>query len=280
MAFEHLIGNEKIKELLTNSIKLKKVTHSYMFIGTSGVGKMLFAKEFAKLILEGNTTDLDIIEPEEGKIKIEQVRNLQSRISEKPIESNKKIYIINCADTMTKEAQNCLLKTLEEPPEYAILILIITSESLILPTIKSRCMKIAFEPISKEILEKYLRNQGIVVTPAILEISQGSIGKAMKLCEDSETFKNIEEVFSNIEGKKLLDVLNKIEALYNKEKINDILEYINIILYKKAKQNAGNILGEKYFKYMQEIEKAKNNLKLNCNYDMTIDNLLYKIWEE
>ena len=99
--FENLIGNERVKELLANSINTNKITHSYLFVGTAGVGKTLFAKQFARKILqvqdnkaEENITDLEIIQPDEGKIKIEQVRNLQSRISEKPVESNNKIYII------------------------------------------------------------------------------------------------------------------------------------------------------------------------------------------
>ena len=281
MAFEELIGNDRVKEMLINSIKTNKVTHSYLFLGPSGVGKTLFAKEFAKLILNDiNLTDLEIIESEEGKIKIEQVRNLQGKILEKPIVSSKKIYIIKEADTMTKEAQNCLLKTLEEPPEYTVLILIATSESLILPTIKSRCMKINFDSIEKQKLKEYLEKQNINTTETLLDISQGSIEKALKLYKDNEVFMQVEEIFSNIEGRNLLDVLNKVDALYDKEKIGDILEYINIIFYKKAVQYAGTSRGAKYFEYMQEVENAKNNLKFNCNYDMTIDNLLYKIWEE
>ncbi len=281
MAFEELIGNDRVKKMLINSIKTNKVTHSYLFLGPSGVGKTLFAKEFAKLILNDiNLTDLEIIESEEGKIKIEQVRNLQGKILEKPIVSSKKIYIIKEADTMTKEAQNCLLKTLEEPPEYTVLILIATSESLILPTIKSRCMKINFDSIEKQKLKEYLEKQNINTTETLLDISQGSIEKALKLYKDNEVFMQVEEIFSNIEGRNLLDVLNKVDALYDKEKIGDILEYINIIFYKKAVQYAGTSRGAKYFEYMQEVENAKNNLKFNCNYDMTIDNLLYKIWEE
>ena len=88
--------------------------------------------------------------PDEGKIKIEQLRNLQSKIIEKPIISNKKVYVIKDADTMTKEASNCLLKTLEEPPSYIIIILIGANESMFLNTIKSRCTKILFNKIEDD----------------------------------------------------------------------------------------------------------------------------------
>ena len=138
--FEELIGNQKVKETLIKSIISNRISHSYMFLGIEGIGKALFAKEFAKAILclkEGeycdncksciefstdNNPDYVYIEPEETKIKIDQIRNMQLKVAEKPIISNKKVYIINDAETMTPEAQNCLLKTLEEPPEYVTII--------------------------------------------------------------------------------------------------------------------------------------------------------------
>ena len=155
--FEKIIGNEKNKSILEKSIKLKKTSHSYLFLGTEGIGKRLIALEFAKKILclepenenckcksciefdSGSNPDFLIIEPEDGKIKIEQIRNMQRRVAEKPINSNKKVYIIDNSDQMTTEAQNCLLKTLEEPPEYLTIILICSNEYNMLSTIKSRC---------------------------------------------------------------------------------------------------------------------------------------------
>ena len=141
--FEKIIGNERVKKYIETSIKQEKVLHSYLFVGTEGIGKKLVATEFAKQVLcleDGkccnkcksciefeslNHPDFDIIEPDGNSIKIDQIRKMQKKIQEKPIISNKKIYIINNSDKMTKEAQNCLLKTLEEPPQYAIILLII-----------------------------------------------------------------------------------------------------------------------------------------------------------
>lgn len=103
-----------------------------------------------------------LIDAEDGKsIKIEQIRYVQEKIAEKPIASNKKVYIINNSDTMTKEAQNCLLKTLEEPPEYAVIILVLANENNMLNTIKSRCTKIMFNPLSKEEIIHYFNSNGL-----------------------------------------------------------------------------------------------------------------------
>mgnify|MGYP002767745187 CR=1 FL=1 len=103
-----------------------------------------------------------LIDAEDGKsIKIEQIRYMQEKIAEKPIASNKKVYIINNSDTMTKEAQNCLLKTLEEPPEYAVIILVLANENNMLNTIKSRCTKIMFNPLSKEEIIHYFNSNGL-----------------------------------------------------------------------------------------------------------------------
>ena len=133
--FNNILGNDNIKELLTNAVKNNKASHSYMFVGTEGIGKRLIAKEFAKMILctdenkycgkckscmefdSDNNPDFRIIAPDGNSLKIEQIREFQNKVAEKPIISNRKVYIINDSDKMTTEAQNCLLKTLEEPPE-------------------------------------------------------------------------------------------------------------------------------------------------------------------
>ena len=163
MSFDNIVGNNKIKDFLNQSIGEQHVSHSYLFVGIDGIGKTLFAREFAKKILclngkgdscescikwdSNNHPDFLQIEPENNTIKIEQIRNMQEEISVKPIASNKKVFLIVNSDCMTKESQNCLLKTLEEPPEYATIILTTYNESKLLNTIKSRCMKIPFQKI-------------------------------------------------------------------------------------------------------------------------------------
>jgi DNA polymerase-3 subunit delta' len=181
LAFEEIIGNEKNKELLQKGIESSNLLHSYLFVGEDGIGKKLFAREFAKMILcmqEQNKPcnnckscnqfigeshpDFMQIEPEDGKsIKIEQIRFLQEKIAEKPVTSNKKVYIIVDSQTMTREAANALLKTLEEPPEYAVLILLTSNESKLLTTIRSRCTKIHFKILSQPQILSYLKENNL-----------------------------------------------------------------------------------------------------------------------
>lgn len=294
MSFENLIGNEEVKDILNKTIKNNKLTHSYMFIGPNGIGKTLFAKEFAKMILcenvenklcnvckscieleNSNHPDLILIEPEAGTIKIEKIRQMQEKVLEKPIISKKKVYIIKDADCMTKEAGNCLLKTLEEPPSFITIIMTGSNESMFLNTIRSRCMKIAFNKIKDNLLQQYLQNKGISIDSNLLKACEGSIQKAIRVNEKKEQYENLLQIFENTQKYRLLDVINKLDFLYSdKEEIYEMLDYINIILQGKIIENP------KYIEYIQAVEQTKKRLKANSNYDMSIDNMLYKIWEE
>lgn len=290
--FENILGNERNKDILTKSIELNKTSHSYIFWGIEGIGKKLIAEEFAKRILclenkennctcksciefdSNNNPDFKLIEPDEGKIKIEQIREMQRKVAEKPIISSKKVYIINDADTMTTEAQNCLLKTLEEPPEYITIILICSNEDNLLSTIKSRCTRMHFEPLAKEDVKNYI-NQNYPeqeISESIIELSQGSIGKAIKLNEHKSIYENIEKILLSMQNKDLIDIVQMSEEIYkSKEEINSILEYMNVLLLKLSKQNI------KYIKCIEIVEETKKRLKANSNYDMCIDNLLFNM---
>jgi len=284
LGFNSLIGNEKVKEVLESIVKNRNILHSYMFIGQEGIGKMIFAKEFANMIFESvdeeNNQDLSIIEPEDGKsIKIEQIRNLQQRIIEKPVKHEKKIYIINDSDLMTKEAQNCLLKTLEEPPEYIVLILITSSEDKILTTIKSRCVKINFEKINDEDIKKYINDnyEKNDLNDNMLKLCNGSIGKAISILNQQELYEQLDNIMRNIDNKDIIDLWNESEILYkSKDDIINLLDYINIIIYNKIHKEQKI----EYLNCINIVEEAKSSLNSNANYDMTIDVLLLKIWEE
>lgn len=298
MPFEKLIGNQKIKQILLSAIQKDSVLHSYMFIGEEGIGKNLFAKEFAKMILCSsqnkpceecksctqfngrNHPDFMQIEPEDGKtIKIEQIRFMQEKIAEKPVTSTKKVYLISQCETMTREASNSLLKTLEEPPEYAIIILTTSNENKILTTIKSRCMKLYFQPIKEEQILQYLKENGLDtnITENMLKQCEGSIGKALKINENKEQYLQIENLIQLLEKTDITQIWKNADVLYQaKENVIDLLEYMEIVLYNLVKKQ-NKIC---YANGISVIEDTKRRILANANYDMSIDNLLLKLWEE
>ena len=296
MNFDNIIGNHNVKQLLNNSINNNNLVHSYMFVGPEGIGKSLFAKEFAKMILclgnnkacnncsscikfvGNNHPDYMFVDSEDGKsIKIGQVRLLQEQISEKPIISERKVYIINNSDLMTVEAQNCLLKTLEEPPEYAMMILVLSNESKLLNTIKSRCTKIVFKKLSNDELLKYAKINNIDINTTLLSTCNGSISKLINLKNEVNLYKSLDNVISDLSNKDIVDIWNESEFLYkSKDSINGLLEYINIVFINKLRVTND----EKYINSIKIVETTKKRLSSNANYDMCIDNLLLKIWEE
>lgn len=175
---------------------------------------------------------------------------------------------------MTKEAQNCLLKTLEEPPEYACIILISSNENKLLNTIKSRCIRINFSSLKdEEILEYVNKNNIDNINKSMISFCDGSIGKMLKIKENEDVYVKVEELINDMQNKDLVEILNNSNTLYDsKDNIFLLLEYINILLLKSNKLS--NINCVKY------VEEAKKSLLSNSNYDMTIDHLLIRMWEE
>ena len=297
MDFNSLIGNSKIKEYLTNVALTNQNLHSYIFAGKDGIGKKLFAMNFAKMLLclsdnkpcntckscvsfdGGNHTDFMLINADDGKsIKIEQIRLMQEKVVEKPIVSAKKVYIINDAELMTKEAQNCLLKTLEEPPEYVIIILIVSNESKLLNTVKSRCVKIEFSKLTNEEINSYLESHGMDKLPtSMLEQCDGSLKMALNIGDKAQEYQAIEKIINDLNKVDITKIWNSSEILYkSQDEILDFLDYINVILYNKLLKNDKMM----YINSIKVVEQTKKNLLANANYNMCIDNLLLKLWEE
>lgn len=301
MSFENIIGNEKNKELLKNTIETESIAHSYMFVGQDGIGKQKFAVSFAKMILclsqnkeecnncdscikfnSGNHPDYVKIEPDGNSIKISQMREMQEYIYQKPILSNKKVFIINDAEKMTQEAQNSLLKTLEEPPEYVTIILIVSNENMMLNTIKSRCLRLYFKNISDEDMMKYIKSNNMISQASnnIINLCNGSFSKLERVSENLDKYMEIEGLCKNIIERKMsiIDIFNSSELIYkSKDDIQDILEYMIVILYNKIKEDS--IYNNKYFNMIRIIENARKKLNSNSNYDMCIDEMLLKLSE-
>ena len=254
----------------------------------------MIAKEFAKNILCNNTEeeictcksctyflsdnhpDFFLINDEGETIKIDQIRKITEKVIEKPIISDKKVYIINNAEKMTKEAQNCLLKTLEEPPEYVVIILISSNENVILNTIKSRCMMLKFKDISEEDLRKFATEilDYEDLTDNLLKSFGGSIGRAINLKENSKKYISLENFVKSLSKDDIIDIMVSAKIIYDKENINDILDYLTVCLFDVSREN------KQYLNCIKLVSECKNRLKANANFDMTIDNLVLKMWEE
>ena len=294
MEFKEIIGNSEVKDYLIKSLKNRNILHSYLFIGTEAIGKLLMAKVFAKKILclendkdncncksclcfdSNNHPDFIFINQEGETIKVDTIRDLTEKIIEKPIISSKKVYIINDCEKMTKEAQNCLLKTLEEPPEFVVIILISSNENLILNTIKSRCMTVKFHNIDDNELKNYAINVlGYDnISENLLKSFYGSIGKAIKLRDSKDKYDKIDLLVSNLDRKDIIDIMLEGKIIYDKENIYDILDYIIVCLYSKYKEN------EKYLECIKYVNKCADRIRSNGNFDMSMDKLLFDMWEE
>lgn len=290
MLFENLIGNEKNKSILSN---ITEPMHAYMFIGKNGIGKFLFAKEFANKFLctntdkpcnkcksclqfqNNNNMDFQVIDVIDKSIKVEQIREFISGMYEKPILADKKFYIINNADKMTVQAQNALLKILEEPPRYVIIVLVVENENAILNTIKSRCLKMFFDSIEEQQLRNYLESKEINTSEEMMNVYCGSIGKAISLIGKEESYIRIKEILDNMENIPLTQVIKRGKFIYEaKDEVENLLEHINILLYEKLSKDI------KYISCIEKVNKTIENLRYNSNTEMLIDDLLITIWEE
>lgn len=284
--FENIIGNDEIKEELKKTINTKKIANSYIFSGIEGIGKRQLAREFAKNImcLQGgdckdtcesckkfeeksnpNYEEINSNEYKKDIITIDQIREkIVNKAYEKPIISNKKVYVINDADKMNEPAQNALLKTLEEPPHYVVIILIVSNDNAILPTIKSRCVIVKFNSLTNDEIKKIIGN----VSDEELEILNGSLKGYSEIEEKVVQYKEIKNTIERLKNDQLLDVLNNSDILYQgKDEAINLLNYMNIYLFK-----------ENLFDEIKYVEEAKKKILYNNNYEMTIDNLLMKMW--
>ena len=308
MYFNNILGQEFAKKYIINSIRNNKINHAYMFEGIDGIGKNLFAKELGIILINTNNAesspDYITIEPTGNSIKIAQIRELQSDIIIKP-HSNYKIYIINNAQKMTVESQNALLKTLEEPPEYAIIILITNNKESLLPTIKSRCEIIKFLPISIMELKKYLMDKGIDEKRALLlaNFSRGSIEKALELSESTDFTimrDDIQNYIQHILDKNMIEILNiQSDIDKYKDKITVLLDMM-INYFRDMMMCMGNIDKDmiingdritfiqnmsKKITYSQVskvidiIEETKRKMRSNCNFNVSIQVMALNIYE-
>lgn len=324
-AFEKIIGNEDAKNYFKKAVEEKQLSHSYIFEGAYGVGKNTFALELAKFILceqkEGDkpcneckscsminaSTHPDVIHIEKDtKItKVETIReNIVREMDIKPYQSDYKIIIVKAADSMSIQGQNAILKTIEEPPSYGIIILVCENLASLLPTIKSRCIVVRFNPIDKEQIRHYLQSKGIngIQQEVFEQLSNGSIGVINDILQD-ETYLEIRKqsinYLSRLEKAQIMEIYEIVKEITDdKENIERLLEfwllwYRDIAVVKAT--NSGNLYYKDYQqqlldmsskltynKVSQNIEFIKNailDIRQNIYSTFVIENLLLKLKE-
>ncbi len=324
--FGQIVGHEGIIDHLQNSIRAGKVSHAYIFHGEEGMGKKTLAYAFAKTLqcTEGgavpctvckaciqcdsdNHPDIIRVTHERLSIGVDDIRSqVNADIMVKPYSGPYKIYIIDSAEKLTESAQNALLKTIEEPPAYAVIMLLVSNISLILPTILSRCVILNLKPVSSDSIRKLLMEQHKIPdykAEMAARFSGGNIGKAIRYAA-SDDFEHKKEdilhILRYIDEMELSEVMSGLKTLSdNKPSIEEYLDFMllwyrdilmlkatndpNLVLYKSdyqlIKKQAGLRSYEEIEKIIGAIEKAKIRLKANVNFDIAIELMLLKIKE-
>lgn len=227
MSFEKIIGQDRPTGLLRSALEKGSLAHALLFTGPPGVGKRMAADEVARALLcrEGPSSscgrcpschrvdigthgDLYVVEPASDRsgITIQQARDLGAALSESPMEGERKAAIIDPADSMTTEAQNCMLKTLEEPPADTTLMLIAENTDLLLPTVRSRCRRVNFRPLDVEVIERLLIERGEEAESAavLAHVARGSLRRALQLADGAAASERT-EILEALAGRDEID---------------------------------------------------------------------------
>jgi len=230
MSFRGIKGQDRVIAFLKEAIKNSRIAHAYLFLGPEGVGKKTTALNFAKAINCSSLTedgpcdacdscrkidsrnhpDIFTVEPEKkgGSIKIDRIRELIRKTGFKSYEGRKKVSIIDSADSMTEEAANAILKTLEEPPPESVFILIAENLSYIFPTIRSRSEIIKFYPLGIDEIKRVLLSEykiDEVKAHILSHLSSGSLGRALRL-KETDIFERREMLLESLEKEAFLDL--------------------------------------------------------------------------
>lgn len=327
MNFSQIIGHKKVIEHLQQSVLHNRINHAYIFDGVKGIGKMTIAKAFAKTLNcekggiepcgeciscktfdENNNPDIIYVTHEKKDIRVDEIREqVLKNITLKPYRNKYKIFIIPEADKMNVLAQNAFLKTLEEPPEYGIFLLLCENYNKFLVTVLSRCIMFKLHPLSTEVISDYLvKNMNISLEQARLYsiYSQGSIGNAVELL-NSEEFRDIRdtavETAVRLEDADLIELYKITDDLKeNKSALDRILEimylvYRDALVLKETGDESRVIQGDKLeqtktiaektsasmlIKRCDHINDTRNRLGRNGNTQLLLETLFFKIKEK
>lgn len=326
--FNDIIGQEQVKKHLQDGIKKDSISHAYIINGETGSGRRLLASALTKTLLCENRTeagdacghcksclqtdtnnhpDVRFVTHEKASIGVDDIRDqLINDITIKPYSSSHKIYIIPDANKMTEQAQNALLKTIEEPPEYAVIILITENSQNLLQTIQSRCVVLNTRPLDKESITEYLI-KNLQMEPEQAQIAagfcQGNVGKAINFAS-SDDFHEMKEdtlrLLKRIDEMDITEIMTLVKELHQRKgRITEYLDLMllwyrdvlmfkvtkdaNILLYRDEYKAISNQASSRNYEDIENIikaiDKAKIRLNANVNFDTAIELLLLTIKE-
>ncbi len=325
--FKDIIGQEQIKEHLQNALTTKKISHAYIINGEKSSGKEYIAKVFAmalqceqgelepcqechacKQALSDNQPDIIRVGHEKpNTISVDDIRaQINNDVAIKPYSSPYKVYIVNEAEKMTQQAQNAILKTLEEPPEYAVILLLTSNVNALLPTILSRCVVLNMKPVADEKVRKFLMEEMKVPdykADVCVAFARGNIGKAKALAS-SEDFENIKNealsLLKYIEDMELHEIVAAIKKIGEyKLEIGDYFDimaiwYRDVLLF-KATKDANHLVFREELGALRKcaqrssyegietiinaLDTAKRRLDANVNFELVMELLLLSIKE-
>lgn len=322
--FQEIWGNQRLLQHLHMAVKNEKTSHAYLFVGGTGAGKRMIANTFAKYLLctakqdepcdvcdscrvfdSGNHPDVIYVTSQKKTLGVDEIRGqILETVDIKPYHYDKKIYIIHQAHTMTVQAQNALLKTLEEPPAYAVFLLLAEKTEAFLPTVLSRTVTLKINPLSEDEIRRYLIQKGLVSEEEgafFAAYGQGRIGHALELIED-DAFRQMREdilaKMSHLPSMRLSEALllaKEWEIFKNDTRFLDIigLWYRDLLavkalrderfiiqkdkkelLYSAAKEPM-EVLGKK----AAAVTKAKERIIQNGNFRLTMEVMLMELKE-
>ena len=319
--FHDILGHEQIIAHLQNAIEEDKVSHAYIFNGPEASGKMMLAEAFAMALqCEGegkrpclecrscrqaadhNQPDIIYVSHEKpNTIGVDDIRTqINNDIDIKPYSSRYKVYIVDEAQKMNQQAQNALLKTIEEPPAYAIILLLTTNADSFLQTILSRCITLNLKAVKEDKIKEYLMKHYQIPdyqADICAAFSQGNVGKAIQLAS-SEEFGELKA--SGLEDIDLYEMTGAVKQIAEyKLSVNDYFDLMMIwfrdVLYLKATNDVdGLIFKDEVYDIkkqaakrsyqgietiLEALEKAKIRLNANVNFDLVIELLLLTIKE-
>ncbi|MCC8014825.1 MAG: DNA polymerase III subunit delta' [Eubacterium sp.] len=326
--FNDFLGNASAVKGLKSMIASGRVSHAYIFDGAYGLGKKTLAYAFAKALQcekgeengcgrcysckaldSGEHPDVFFVDTDKTTIGVDVIRDeIIEKAKTKPYSSKYKIFILNGAERLTEQAQNALLKTIEEPPAYGVFILLVSNYNKLLATVISRCALIRLNALGRETLERELLKTNACdrqICGLIAECAGGSLGEALRLCKDEGFFTLREKAakfFDRVEKADLMglyDIINDALELDKEKSLDSYLGliyffYRDLLVFKTCgaeeviqkdylgliEDICGRLSLKKLIKGSEAVSAARREIKMNVNKQLSLEQMLFKIKEK